>query len=158
MLTAARPGSTSGGRQAALGRPLVAIDLQSGALDWFHQATPHDLFDHDLALSLLMTGTPGEVRDYCKKLIDTVVDLPTVLPPSVAGIALLLAFGRMGLLGSWLQETFGVSVAFTRTAVILAQVFVASPFYIKGAAIALAGPGPVSLGRRHVGLVHAQDG
>jgi len=95
-----------------------------------------------LAITLLF-GTPvayilAARRGRIEKIIDTLVDLPTVLPPSVAGIALLLAFGRMGLVGAWLHENFGVSVAFTRTAVILAQVFVASPFYIKGAAIALA--------------------
>lgn len=95
-----------------------------------------------LAITLAF-GTPVAYalavrRGRVEKLIDTLVDLPTVLPPSVAGIALLLAFGRMGLLGAWLQDWFGVSVAFTRTAVILAQVFVASPFYIKGAAIAFA--------------------
>src|SRR4029453_6400260 len=72
-------------------------------------------------------------------VLDTLVDLPMVLPPSVAGIALLLAFGRMGLAGAWLQNTFGVSLAFTPTAVVLAQTFVASPFYIKAAAIALGG-------------------
>lgn len=95
-----------------------------------------------LALTLIF-GTPVAYalavrRGRLERLIDTLVDLPTVLPPSVAGIALLLAFGRMGLLGAWLYETFGLSVAFTRAAVIFAQVFVASPFYIKGAAIAFA--------------------
>ena len=95
-----------------------------------------------LALTVLF-GTPVATvlaarRGRVEKLIDTLVDLPTVLPPAVAGIALLLAFGRMGLVGAWLNETFGVSVAFTRTAVILAQIFVASPFYIKAATIALS--------------------
>ena len=99
-----------------------------------------------LALTLVF-GTPVAAmlaarRGKLERMIDTVVDLPTVLPPSVAGIALLLAFGRTGLAGGWLQQTFGISVAFTQTAVILAQVFVASPFYIKAAAIALAAVDP----------------
>jgi len=94
-----------------------------------------------LALTLVL-GTPVAYRlavgrGRLAKVMDTLVDLPTVLPPSVAGIALLLAFGRMGLVGAWLNETFGISVAFTQTAVILAQTFVATPFYIKAAAIAL---------------------
>jgi molybdate transport system permease protein len=71
--------------------------------------------------------------------IDTMLDLPMVLPPSVAGIALLLAFGRRGLLGSYLAD-IGVSIAFTQTAVVLAQLFVAAPFYIKSA---IAGFGAV---------------
>jgi molybdate transport system permease protein len=99
-----------------------------------------------LAVTLVL-GTPvaymlATGRGKLEKVMDTLVDLPTVLPPSVAGIALLLAFGRMGLVGSWLNETFGISIAFTQTAVILAQTFVASPFYIKAAAIALSAVEP----------------
>ena len=67
-------------------------------------------------------------------IIDTVVDLPTVLPPSVAGIALLMAFGRRGIFGPWLSE-FNITIPFTMIAVVIAQTFVASPFYIKAAAI-----------------------
>ena len=93
-------------------------------------------------LLILIFGTPLAYvlmsrRTRLTKLIDTIIDLPTVLPPSVAGIALLLAFGRMGLLGSGLNALH-VQIAFTQTAVVLAQMFVASPFYIKAAAIALA--------------------
>jgi len=75
-----------------------------------------------------------------RRLLDTLVDLPTVMPPSVAGIALLVAFGRRGLLGSAL-DSFGIHIAFTEAAVILAQTFVAAPFYIKAAAIGFAGIG-----------------
>jgi len=64
--------------------------------------------------------------------MDTLLDLPMVLPPSVAGIALLLAFGRRGLLGVYLAD-IGLTIAFTQTAVVLAQIFVAAPFYIKAA-------------------------
>lgn len=70
-------------------------------------------------------------------VLDTLVDLPMVLPPSVAGIALLLAFGRRGVIGQWLDEV-GISIAFTTLAVILAQTFVATPFYIKTAIAAFA--------------------
>lgn len=66
--------------------------------------------------------------------IDTLLDLPMVLPPSVAGIALLLAFGRRGLLGAYLADA-GLNIAFTQTAVVLAQIFVAAPFYVKSAIV-----------------------
>ena len=100
-----------------------------------------------MSLALTLTfGTPvayalATRRGKVERLIDTLVDLPTVLPPSVAGIALLLAFGRRGLLGSWLNEA-GITIAFTQAAVVLAQTFVASPFYIKAAAIAFASVDP----------------
>jgi molybdate transport system permease protein len=71
-------------------------------------------------------------------LLDTLVDLPMVLPPSVAGIALLLAFGRRGVIGAWLDEA-GISIAFTTAAVVIAQTFVAAPFYIKTAIAGFAG-------------------
>jgi molybdate transport system permease protein len=73
-----------------------------------------------------------------RHIIDTLLDLPMVLPPSVAGIALLIAFGRRGLLGSTLEE-LGLSIAFTQAAVVVAQVFVAAPFYIKAAIAGFAG-------------------
>jgi molybdate transport system permease protein len=55
-----------------------------------------------------------------------------VLPPAVAGLALLVAFGRLGLLGSTL-DALGINLAFTQAAVVIAIVFVASPFYLRGA-------------------------
>lgn len=70
--------------------------------------------------------------------IDTLIDLPMVLPPSVAGIALLIAFGRRGLFGETLDAA-GVSIAFTTVAVVLAQTFVAAPFYIKTAIAGFGG-------------------
>ncbi len=72
-----------------------------------------------------------------RRLLLTLIDLPTVLPPSVAGLALLLTFGRRGLLGPPL-ELLGVQVAFTVWAVILAQLFVAAPYLIKNALVGLA--------------------
>ena len=94
-------------------------------------------------LLILLSGTPlafwlaqGNVRG--RRLLDTLIDLPTLLPPSVAGLALLLLFGRRGVLGSVL-EAFGVQVAFTSLAVVLAQVFIAAPFYVRAAAVGFAG-------------------
>ena len=65
-------------------------------------------------------------------LAETIVDLPIVLPPSVAGLALLLAFGRRGLLGPPL-DVLGIELPFTTAAVILAQAFVSAPFFIRAA-------------------------
>ncbi len=67
-----------------------------------------------------------------KELVDSLIDLPVIMPPAVAGIALLMAFGRMGILGQYLNA-FGITIAFTTLAVIMAQVFVSSPFYIRQA-------------------------
>ncbi|MCL4823055.1 MAG: molybdate ABC transporter permease subunit [Anaerolineales bacterium] len=81
---------------------------------------------------------PGLVlarRDFrFHHIVDTIVDLPTVLPPSVAGMALLMAFGRRGLLAPILA-LLGINIPFTLAAVVMAQTFVAAPFYVKAAAI-----------------------
>lgn len=69
-----------------------------------------------------------------KRVLDTLIDLPTVLPPAVAGVALLLAFGRRGIVGSLLED-WGLSIAFTQTAVVIAQTFIAAPLYIKSALV-----------------------
>jgi molybdate transport system permease protein len=87
-----------------------------------------------LALAVLF-GTPVAYllarRDFPgKALVDIVVDLPIVLPPTVAGVALLVAFGRRGVLGQHL-DSVGIDLAFTTTAVVLAQLFVSAPFYIR---------------------------
>ena len=71
-------------------------------------------------------------------LVDAGVNVPIVLPPSVAGLALLLVFGRFGVIGNTF-EAFGISIPFTTAAVVLAQVFVAAPFYVLAARTGLAG-------------------
>ena len=71
-------------------------------------------------------------------LIEAIVDLPIVLPPAVAGLGLLLVFGRRGLLGEPLWNVFGVSIPFTTFAVVLAQVFVSAPFFIRSARTGIA--------------------
>ena len=91
----------------------------------------------------LLFGTPvayllARRRFRGHTALDTLIDLPMVLPPSVAGIALLVAFGRRGLLGQYLSVA-GIELAFTSSAVVLAQLFVAAPFYIKAAATGFAG-------------------
>lgn len=98
------------------------------------------------AVIIIVGGTPVAYllavhHGRIERLIDTLTDLPTVLPPSVAGIALLLAFGRRGLLGPVIN-VLGIDIAFTQAAVVLAQTFVAAPFYIKSASLAFAGIEP----------------
>lgn len=63
-------------------------------------------------------------------LVRSVVITPMILPPVVAGIALLSVFGRRGIIGSSLNEWWGISIPFTRTAVVMAQVFVSLPFLV----------------------------
>ncbi len=70
-----------------------------------------------------------------KRFISVLVELPVVLPPAVAGLGLLVAFGRRGLFGPALG-TLGISLPFSTAAVVLAQTFVAAPFYIRAAQVA----------------------
>ena len=86
---------------------------------------------------ILLIGTPAAYlvarqRFRGRAFVITLVELPLVLPPAVAGIALLAAFGRLGLLGGTLR-TLGLSISFTQTAVVLAVAYVASPFYLRAA-------------------------
>ena len=85
----------------------------------------------------LLVGTPaayliGRRRFPGRALVITLVELPLVLPPAVAGIGLLAAFGRFGLLGEEVTA-LGIDLAFTQLAVILAIIFVAGPFYLRQA-------------------------
>jgi molybdate transport system permease protein len=73
-----------------------------------------------------------------KSMLEAVVDLPIVLPPSVAGLGLLLVFGRRGLLSAPF-DFLGISVPFTTIAVILAMTFVSAPFFIRSARTGFAG-------------------
>ena len=72
-----------------------------------------------------------------KGWLEAIVDLPIVLPPSVAGLALLLVFGRRGLLSAPF-EILGIAIPFTTIAVILAQTFVSAPFFIRSARTGIA--------------------
>jgi molybdate transport system permease protein len=77
-----------------------------------------------LAWLLARTELPG------RTLLRGLVTVPLVLPPVIGGVALLVTFGRRGVLGEWLYETFGVSLPFTTAAVVMAQSFVAMPFLV----------------------------
>jgi len=98
------------------------------------------------AISMLIVISIGTPAAYVlaraefpgKRLVDALVDIPAVLPPSAAGIALLLTFGRFGLLGKYF-DAFGVTISFTTAAVVIAEVFVAAHFYVRQAAVGFAG-------------------
>ncbi len=128
---------------------LVLRALLSGGL-W--AALTSQVVLHALALSLTTTavsltltlvfGTPLAYvlarRSFRgSSLVETIVDLPIVLPPSVAGLALLFVFGRRGLVGEAL-DVFGIVIPFTTLAVILAQTFVAAPFFVRSARAGIA--------------------
>src|SRR6266511_3049689 len=74
-----------------------------------------------------------------RRLVRALVTVPLVLPPVVGGVALLLVFGRKGLLGAWLNGTFGITVPFTTTGVVVAEAFVAMPFLVIAVEGALRG-------------------
>jgi molybdate transport system permease protein len=85
---------------------------------------------------VILVGTPAAYfltkRFRGRGVLVTLVELPLVLPPAVAGIALLALFGRRGLLGETL-DAFGIQIPLTQAAVVLAVIFVAAPFYIRQA-------------------------
>ncbi len=94
-----------------------------------------------LAITVLL-GLPLAIvlarrRFRGKGMLEAVVDLPIVLPPSVAGLALLLVFGRRGLLAAPF-DLLGIAVPFTTIAVIMAQVFVSAPFFVRSARTGIA--------------------
>ena len=91
------------------------------------------------ALLTILFGTPlayvfARGRFPLRRMLNILLELPIVLPPAVAGLALLVAFGRRGVFGDALSA-FGVSLPFTTAAVVVAQTFVSAPFYIRSAQV-----------------------
>jgi molybdate transport system permease protein len=126
--------------------PVVAIFIRSSPGDLIG-ALGNDVTRDALLVSIktsaiahaavLLIGTPAAYaiarrRFRARGAVLTLIELPLVLPPAVAGIALLAAFGRAGLLGDELNA-LGLQIPFTQTAVVLAVAFVESPFYVRGA-------------------------
>ena len=115
-----------------------ADGLDAAAVRTMRQALALSLISSLLTLAIVVAlGTPlayllARRRFRGARLVDALVDLPIVLPPAVAGIALLVAFGRRGVVGRWLDE-IGITLGFTTAAVVLAQVFVAVPFFVRAA-------------------------
>ncbi|WP_239159713.1 ABC transporter permease [Winogradskya humida] len=95
-------------------------------------------------LLCLVLGVPlawllARVQFTGRRFVRALVTVPLVLPPVVGGVALLLVFGRNGLVGSWLDDTFGFTLPFTTTGVVVAEAFVAMPFLIIAVEGALRG-------------------
>jgi molybdate transport system permease protein len=131
---------------AVFALPLAALMVRSVSSDFFRNAFSQQAF-RALSLSLVTSsittliavifGTPLAYVLARSKLrhgawLELILDLPIVLPPSVAGLALLMAFGRRGLFGPALS-LMGVSLPFTSAAVVMAQTFVAAPLYVRSA-------------------------
>ncbi len=136
-----------------IGLPIVALLVRAGQQDGFVAGLTGPLVLQALRLSLItsaismiivvLIGTPFALllarrNSPALRIIDAFVELPIVLPPVVAGVAMLMAFGRSGLLGPALSSA-GISLPFTTGAVVLAQIFVAAPFYVRAARIGFAG-------------------
>ncbi len=116
----------------ALREPLVVDALRLSLVTSTASLALGLLLGTPLAYALARFSFPG------RGLIEALVNLPIVLPPAVAGIALLMAFGRRGLLGGPLAAA-GITLAFTPWAVVMAQCFVAVPFYVRAARAGFAG-------------------
>ena len=95
-----------------------------------------------VALGVPLAWLLARVEFPGRRLVRALVTVPLVLPPVVGGVALLLVFGRRGLIGSWLDETFGVTLPFTTAGVVLAEAFVAMPFLVIAVEGALRGADP----------------
>ncbi len=141
-----------------IGLPIVALLVRAGQQDGFLEVLAGPPVLQALRLTVItsvislavvvLVGTPFALllarrgpTSRLLRIVDTFVELPIVLPPVVAGVAMLMAFGRNGLLGPTLASV-GVSLPFTTIAVIFAQIFVAAPFYIRAARIGFAGVDP----------------
>jgi molybdate transport system permease protein len=123
---------------------LIARALSTGehentkTLQVLRQALGLSLGTTAVTMAIVVTlGTPlayllARRRFSGAAAVEALVDLPIVLPPAVAGIALLVTFGRNGVLGRWLDQA-GIAVGFTTVAVVMAQIFVAAPFYVIAA-------------------------
>ena len=138
--------------------PLAALVLSTSPSEIAAGFT-HPMFTPALTLSLGTTlvslipvvflGTPlawwlATAESRLARTVDVLVDLPIVVPPAVVGVALLMTFGRRGLFGGVL-DAMGVGIPFTEVAVVLAQVVVASPFYVQAAANAFRKVDPDTL-------------
>jgi molybdate transport system permease protein len=135
--------------------PLVALAWRTGWAAWL-AGWRHPLTLPAVTLSawtsllstllLVVLGTPlawtiVQAPSRWSRVLQALVQLPMVLPPAVAGLALLLVFGRQGLAGPLLQH-LDWQVAFSAVAVVLAQVFVAAPLYVQAAVRALGDVDP----------------
>jgi len=130
-----------------VGLPFIALFAKGAGRESFWAALGQETVLDALRLSFITSGitvviavavgTPvayflARSRFRGRDLIDALIELPIVLPPVVAGLGMLMTFGREGFLGGAL-DAIGVSLPFTMTAVVFAQLFVGAPFYIRSA-------------------------
>jgi molybdate transport system permease protein len=92
-----------------------------------------------LVLGVPLAWVLARVEFPGRRVVRALVTVPLVLPPVVGGVALLLVFGRRGILGGWLDSARGVTLPFTTTGVVLAEAFVAMPFLVIAVEGALRG-------------------
>ncbi|QBD80499.1 molybdate ABC transporter permease subunit [Ktedonosporobacter rubrisoli] len=111
---------------AELQQPDIFQALQLSLLTTTLSTLMAFVFGLPVAYVLARKSFPG------RKVLEIIVTLPTVLPPVVAGVALLLTFGRMGLIGQYLA-LLGLNIPFTTVAVVMAQTFIAAPFFVNSA-------------------------
>lgn len=111
----------------ALGDPTVGAALRISFVTTAISVALSLTFGTPVAYLLARRQIPGGA------VLDALLDLPIVLPPTVAGVALLTAFGRRGLIGEPFEALTGFSLPFTMLAVVLAQTFVAAPLYVRAA-------------------------
>lgn len=126
--------------------PILAL-LVSGASTEFGAALADSSFFPALRLSLttstfalgltLLLGLPlswwlAKAKGRWTRFVEPLVELPIILPPAVTGVGMLQAFGRNGIAGPWLS-TLGISIPFTESAVVMAQLIVSAPFFVQSA-------------------------
>ena len=132
------PGSILRGFECALTLPALRLSMETSAI---------------AVVFVVLGGTPlawwlARSKWRSARWLETLLQLPVVIPPAVGGIALLLAFGRRGLFGGWL-ERMGFSPSFSTVAVVMAQIFVSAPFYLQAAVLAFGrlDPNLLAVGR-----------
>jgi molybdate transport system permease protein len=135
-----------------LGLPLLALFWRAIGKDFFSNVLSPTataalkLSLQTSTLSVLIALAAGTPLAYIlarwkfrgKTAFELLIDLPVVLPPSVAGLALLIAFGRQGVFGVWLNR-IGITLPFTTAAVVMAQIFVSAPLFVRSAHVGFAG-------------------
>lgn len=123
LVLSTTPNQVMAGLQSPAFAPALGLSLRTSLIS--------------LVITLLL-GTPlawwlAQAETGLRRAVSVLVELPIVVPPAVVGVALLQTFGREGLLG-YILDGLGVGIPFTATAVVIAQIVVAAPFYVQAAA------------------------
>jgi molybdate transport system permease protein len=135
--------------------PLVSLVLDTPWTDFFAQVSSREVLDAlwltalasvATVVACLFIGTPlawllARIEFPGRSLLRAAVTVPLVLPPVVAGVALITALGRTGLVGRLLYEWFDITVPYTTAAVVISHTFVSLPFYVLSVEGALRSTG-----------------